>query len=85
METSLERVFVVGDAGDVAGLDAALAEGAIVAEAVLRRTGRQVDAKLAAAAQEARRQRRSLLAFLAALDDWAGPRAALTGADQRDR
>ncbi|MCC6469376.1 MAG: FAD-dependent oxidoreductase [Alphaproteobacteria bacterium] len=84
LQTSLPGIFAAGDAGAADGADAALAEGAIVGEAVLRRSGRPVGAALAAAAVEARRRRRSLSAFVAALDDWAGPRPALSGGDQRE-
>ncbi|MCC7048486.1 MAG: FAD-dependent oxidoreductase [Alphaproteobacteria bacterium] len=84
LQTSLPGIFAAGDAGAPDGADAALAEGAIVAEAVLRRSGRKVGAALAVAADAARRRRRSLAAFAAALDNWTGPRPGLPGGDQRE-
>jgi thioredoxin reductase len=84
LETSMPGVFAAGDGGRLGGLDAALAEGTIAAEAVLRRLNRSVGAKLATAAAEARRQCRALEPFLSALNEWSGARPGLVGSDQRD-
>jgi thioredoxin reductase len=85
LETSIGGVFAAGDGARLGGLDAALAEGAIAAESVLKHLDRRVDAKLGAAAAAGRRLCRALAPFLAALNDWAGARPGLTGRDQRAR
>lgn len=85
LPAELPGVFVAGDAGGASGLDAALADGAIAAGAVLAKLGRQPGPALAAAIDEARRQRRRLDPFLRALHDWSGPRGPLAEGGQRDR
>lgn len=77
LQTSVPGLYAAGDAGRVAGLDAALAEGTIAAMAVARLFGRGNDADLAAAAAEARQRLKGLAPFLAAIEDWSKPRPGL--------
>ncbi|MCK6450254.1 MAG: NAD(P)/FAD-dependent oxidoreductase [Alphaproteobacteria bacterium] len=77
LQTSVPGLYAAGDAGRVAGLDAALAEGTIAALSVARLFGRADDADLAAAAAEARQRLKALTPFLAAIDDWSKPRPGL--------
>jgi hypothetical protein len=85
LETGIQSVFAAGDAGRLGGLDAALAEGAIAAEAVLRRLGRSIGTRFASAAADGRRQCRALTPFLSALNEWGGPRPGLVAGVQRAR
>jgi thioredoxin reductase len=77
METTVPGLFVAGDAGRAAGLDAALAEAAIAAAAVARRFGRGDDAEIQAAEREARARLARLAPFLAAVTAWSGDQRAV--------
>lgn len=77
METTVPGLFVAGDAGRAAGLDAALAEAAIAAAAVARRFGRGDDPEIQAAERDARERLRRLAPFLAAVTAWSGDQRAV--------
>jgi hypothetical protein len=70
--TSVPGVFVAGDAGGIVGAEAAIADGGIVASAVLRHLGRAPPRALALEAAVGRRRRARQRLFADAIMEWSG-------------
>ncbi|MCK6451347.1 MAG: NAD(P)/FAD-dependent oxidoreductase [Alphaproteobacteria bacterium] len=82
--TSVPGVFVAGDAGGITGADAAIADGAIVAVAVLRHLCQPVPSMLASEAAVARRLRARQRLFAKAIMQWSAPRPGIFDAAPAD-
>ncbi|ROP83427.1 BFD-like [2Fe-2S] binding protein [Stella humosa] len=84
LETTVPGLFVAGDGGGVLGVDNALAEGAIAADAIARRLGHANRALLGwrASAAAARRGRQRL--FRTVLADWSALRPGAFAATTPD-
>jgi bacterioferritin-associated ferredoxin len=80
LETTIAGLFVAGDGGGIAGVDCALAEGALVAHAVTAKLGLPQAAALAPFAVAARRQVARQQRFRRALAEWSAPRPGIFAA-----
>ncbi|WP_162914929.1 NAD(P)/FAD-dependent oxidoreductase [Desertibaculum subflavum] len=84
LESSVRNIFVAGDGAGVQGVEAALAEGAIVAYAAAVRTAHPNAASLYPAAARARERLARLARFRRGLAAWSAPRAGIFDAARPD-
>ena len=84
LETTVPGLFVAGDGGGIAGVECALAEGALVAHAVAARLGLPQAEALAGFALAARRRLARQARFRRALADWSAPRPGIFAAATAD-